>query len=80
MKKPNDVKRKNPSTPSLGRTYRNRGVMVHVSKRFIRNPQAIQAELDNKPFDGPEFLPLHGETYNVGRNAAKREKKAKRFA
>lgn len=54
--------------PSAGR-------MAHVSKRFIRNPLSIQAEMENKPFDGVEFLPLAGETLNIGRNKAKREKR-----
>lgn len=57
---------------SLQRTYRQREQIVHVSKRFIPNPLATQAELENKPFDGPAFVGLPGETYNVGRNAHKR--------
>lgn len=76
MKQPNDVKRPNPSTPSLGRTYRERSRMVHVSKRFIRNPLSVAAEAANLPFNGPDFVALPGETYNIGRNADKRAAKA----
>lgn len=80
MKSPNDTKRPNSKSGSLGQTCRSRGNMVHVSKSFIRNPMAQMAELQSKPFNGPQYLPLPGNTLNVGRNAAKRAAKAARFA
>lgn len=80
MKTPNDKKQPNPSTPSLGRLYRQRGNMVHVSKSFMRNPLAIQAELECKPFTGDQFLAFPGSTLNIGRNAAKRAAQARRLA
>ncbi|KAF1706254.1 hypothetical protein [Pseudoxanthomonas sacheonensis] len=66
MKTPNDKKQLNSGGGSLGQFYRSREQMMHVSKRFIR-------------ILGPEYLPLHGETYNVGRNATKRDSKTRRF-
>jgi hypothetical protein len=65
---------------AIGRTYRARGNMTHVSKAFMRNPLAELAALEHKPFDGPQYLPLPGVTYNVGRNKAKREARARRLA
>lgn len=76
MKAPNDTKRPNSRSGSLGQFFRRSGNMVHVSKRFVRNPLAVQAELESKPFHGPQFLGLPGDTYDVGRNAAKRAAKA----
>lgn len=78
MKFPNDKKRPNPSTPTLGRTYQERSKMVHVSKKFFLNPLAVEAEYQNKPFAGARYLPLPGDTYNVGRNAMKRARRAAR--
>lgn len=80
MQSPNDTKRPNSRSGSLGQFYRSRSNMVHVSKRFIRNPLAVQAEMESKPFNGPNYLPLPGDTYNIGRNADKRAAKAARFA
>lgn len=36
MKKPNDIKRPNPSTPSLGRLYRARERLIHITQRYDR--------------------------------------------
>lgn len=61
---------------SLGQFYREREQFVHISKRFIVNPAAELAKLAGKVFTGPHWLPLPGETLNLGRNKAKREKRA----
>ena len=36
MKKPNDIKRPNSNSGSLGQTYRRRERLIHVSKSFVR--------------------------------------------
>lgn len=36
MKKPNDIKRPNSNSGSLGQTYRRRERLIHVSKAFVR--------------------------------------------
>lgn len=52
---------------------------LHVSAPIVRNPLALAAELQNKVFVGPQFIVQRpGTTYNVGRNKAKREKRALR--
>ena len=57
---------------SLGEFLRSREVMFHKSKTFFRNPLALVAAQEGKIYDGPQFLPYRGNTYAVGRNAAKR--------
>lgn len=49
--------------------------MTHVAKSFIRNPLAVKAELEGKPFGGPEYLALPGQTLLLGRNKEKRERR-----
>lgn len=76
MKQPNDTKRPNCHSRSLSQFLRSRERMTHVAKAFIPNPLKAAAELAGMPFDGPEFVALQGNTYNAGRNAAKRERRA----
>lgn len=70
------IKRPNSNSGSLGQFLRGRERMVHVSKRFMPNPAAVLAEQANKPFYGPRYLALPGETLDLGRNAAKRARRA----
>lgn len=56
-------KHPNSRSGSLGQFFRSRERMVHVSKRFMRNPAALLAEQASQPFHGPQFLPLPGVTY-----------------
>lgn len=65
---------------SLGQFYRSREQFLHISKRFIANPAAEAARLAGKFFTGPLWLALPGETRDIGRNKAKREKRAGRTA
>lgn len=71
MKQPNDSKRKNSNSGSLGQFLRSRERMVHKScdARMVVNPK------DPK---GPwiAWVQSPGETYNVGRNLDKRTHRA----
>lgn len=67
-------------SPSLAQFYRSRERMVHTAKSFVLNPVALDAERTNQVFDGPRFLPLPGQTLDLGRNKAKREKRAAKLA
>lgn len=49
---------------------------LHLSAEIIRNPAAILAEVNKKPFFGPQYIFGRRWTYNVGRNKAKRERRA----
>lgn len=55
----------------------SRGRYLHVSARVVRNPLAHKAELAHKPLYGPQFVVAKGTTYNIGRNKAKRERRAR---
>jgi len=72
MKKPNDIKRKNNNSGSLGQFLRSRGVMLHKSCDVAMLPDPWNPE-------GPRVNPWvgKGETYNVGRNADKRKAREK---
>lgn len=50
---------------------------LHVSAPIVPNPAWLIAVREGKPFVGPRYLVQRpGKTYNVGRNAAKRAKRA----
>lgn len=49
---------------------------VHLSAEIVRNPAAFLAEVNKKPFFGPQYIVGRRWTYNVGRNKAKRERRA----
>ena len=68
------------SCNSLGQFKRAIERMVHVSAPIIRNPLAAIAEVKNEPFFGPQFVAEKGTTLKAGRNQAKRENRARRFA
>lgn len=67
--------RPNSNSGSLGQFMRSRENMFFTAKSFFRNPLALLAEQQHKPFAGPQWMARPGDTYNAGRNAAKREKR-----
>jgi hypothetical protein len=70
MQHPNDTKRPNSNSGSVGQFLRTRAVMVHQSAaaQMIQNP--LGAHLPLVP-----YIQRHGITSNVGRNKAKRERR-----
>ena len=66
----------NTNSGSLVQFLRSRENMVFTAKSYFRNPLALLAEQQHKPFAGPQWLAHPGDTYNAGRNAAKRAARA----
>jgi hypothetical protein len=64
---------------STGQFLRARERMVHLSAPIIRNPAAATSEALGMFFTGPQFIADKGTTFNVGRNKAKHERRARRF-
>lgn len=58
--------------PTVTQFYASRVKFFHVSAKIVRNPKAALAEALGQPYDGPQFVPERGTTYNKGRNKAKR--------
>lgn len=57
----------------------SRGHYLHISAPIIRNPLAVKAELAHEPFQGPRWVIGRTSTYNMGRNKAKRERRAHKW-
>ena len=60
----------------LKRLPPTRDKYLHVSCHYVPHPAAQLAATQNKPYFGPHHILTTGTTYDVGRNKAKRAKRA----
>lgn len=80
MKTPNDIKRPNPSTPSLGQTYRSRERLIHSSYAFLPHVETDEVTGVKTHTFIRDNENSHGTYKNPLRAAAKAERAARKAA
>lgn len=77
MKKPNDKKRPNSNSGSMGKFLNSRRCMAHISAQLINHPLWLHAA-DHRAlssYTGPRWLVAKGTTLFINRNALKRQRR-----
>lgn len=77
MRKPNDKKRPNSNSGSMGQFKQSRLRLVHLSAPLLNHPLFIHAAKQRAlaSYTGPRYAVGHGTTLNVRRNAMKRKRR-----
>ena len=82
MKTPNDIKRRNSNSGSVGQFMRWRERLVHVSAQPVEHPDYVAARRSRNKmalalYTGPlwKVIKGNGKTYNVGSNNVKRTRR-----
>lgn len=79
MSHPNDFKRPNSRSGSVGQFMRSRWILVHLSAQLFDHPlYAAAARIGRlSTYTGPRWSVRNEQPYNMGRNAAKRARRTR---
>lgn len=84
MQHPNDIKRPNSRSGSVGQFMRSRWNLVHLSAQLVDHPLYTHAARIGhlRSYTGPRWSVRTGQPYDLGRNHGKRVRRAEdaRFA